>query len=262
MIHAIGIALGFAMGLSLGLLGAGGSILTVPIFVYVLGVDPKPAIAMSLAVVGTTSLAGALRHWTGGNTNLRVAFTFGPVAMTGSYFGARLATLVSGRVQLTFFAVVMFVAAVSMFREPRRVTTSNGPVESGHARSGIAFWFLGLQGLVVGVLTGLVGVGGGFLIIPALVLFVRLPMKMAVGTSLVIIALNAAAGFYGYLGQTAMQWGLMGMFTGVAIAGIVTGTYLVRFVSQRALRRAFAVFVLFMSVLILFQNVGKLLGGS
>ncbi|MFQ5932994.1 MAG: sulfite exporter TauE/SafE family protein, partial [Nitrospiraceae bacterium] len=197
-----------------------------------------------------------------GKVNLGVAFTFGPVAMAGSYLGARLSTIVSGRVQLTLFAVVMFVAAVFMFRDRRPTTTSDGTEEDGQAASRSALWVIALQGLSVGVLTGLVGVGGGFLIVPAFVLFVGLPMKMAVGTSLVVITLNTASGFYGYLGQTEILWGLMGMFTSIAIAGILTGVYLVRFVSQQALRRAFAVFVLLMSVFILYQNIGELIGGA
>ena len=255
MTHAIGIALGYLMGLSLGLLGGGGSILTVPIFVYAFGLAPKPAIAMSLAVVGTTSLVGAVRHGGAGNVNLKVAVTFGPIAMAGSYLAARLSTLVSGRMQLTLFAVVMFVAAILMYRNPQPAAISDGLEGDVHPAPRRALWLIGLQGLSVGALTGLVGVGGGFLIVPALVLFVGLPMKMAVGTSLVIIALNAASGFYGYLGQTKILWGLMGVFTSIAIAGIITGAYLVRFVSQQALRRAFAVFVLLMSLFILYQNI-------
>jgi hypothetical protein len=257
--YVIGIALGYLMGLSLGLLGGGGSILTVPIFVYVFGLDPKPAIAMSLAVVGTTSLVGAMRHWGDGNVNLKVALTFAPVAMAGSYLGARLSTLISGYVQLTLFAVVMFVAAVFMYRDRRPAVTSDGMEGHVQPAAGGALWLVGLQGLSIGVLTGLVGVGGGFLIVPALVLSIGLPMKMAVGTSLVVIALNTASGFYGYLGQTEILWGLMGMFTSIAIVGIVTGAYLTRFVSPQALRRAFAVFVLLMSVVIFYQNIGGLL---
>jgi hypothetical protein len=245
----VGLLLASAIGLSLGLLGGGGSILTVPIFVYVLGYAAKPAIAMSLPVVGATSLVGALGHWRAGNVNLRQALSFGVVAMVGAYAGARLAVLVSGVVQLTLLAIVMLGAAMSMLRPTaaRAATVDAEPVSR---------WLVLIVGLGVGMLTGLVGIGGGFLIVPALVILARLPMKQAVGTSLVVIAMNSASGFAGYLGQVEVPWGFMAAFTAVAIGGILAGTYLVRFVSQQALKRAFAIFLLLMSGVILYQNRG------
>jgi uncharacterized membrane protein YfcA len=119
-----------------------------------------------------------------------------------------------------------------------------------------------LEGIAVGILTGLVGVGGGFLIVPALVLLGKLPMKQAVGTSLLVIAMKSAAGFYGYLGQVEVPWAFMGLFTLVAIAGIFAGTYLVRFVSQAQLKRSFAVFLIVMGAFILWQNRGVVLPGD
>lgn len=178
------------IGLSLGLLGGGGSILTVPVFVYLLGFEAKEAIAGSLAVVGATSLFGAVGHWRAGNVNLRVAAVFGAVAMPGAYLGARLAAFVSGGVQLTLFAGVMLLAAWFMFR-PRNAAEEDAAGE--HAR-GMPLWLIAAQGLAVGLLTGLVGVGGGFLIVPALVLLGKVPMKQAVGTSLLVIAMNSAGG--------------------------------------------------------------------
>jgi len=237
-----------AIGLSLGLLGGGGSILTVPVFVYVLGYAAKPAIAMSLPVVGTTSLVGAIGHWRAGNVNFRQAFTFGIVAMVGAFAGARLAVLVSGLFQLTLLAVVMLGAALSMLRRPvAQPSDGNEPVSR---------WLVLAVGLGVGLLTGLVGIGGGFLIVPALVVLARLPMKQAVGTSLVVIAMNSASGFLGYLGQVDVPWGFMAVFTTIAIGGILVGTHLVRFVSQQALKRSFAVFLLVMAGVILYQNRG------
>jgi hypothetical protein len=251
-VEAIGLLLASAIGLSLGLLGGGGSILTVPIFVYVLGYAAKPAIAMSLPVVGATSLVGAVGHWRAGNVNLRQAVSFGVVAMVGAYAGARLAVLVSGVVQLTLLAVVMLAAAMSMLRRPRDRAATAGTADAKPVSRPLVL----LVGLGVGLLTGLVGIGGGFLIVPALVILARLPMKQAVGTSLVVIAMNSASGFAGYLGQVDVPWAFMGMFTAVAIGGILVGTYLVRFVSQQALKRAFALFLLLMGGVILYQNRG------
>jgi hypothetical protein len=172
--------------------------------------------------------------------------------MVGAYAGARLAVLVSGVVQLTLLAVVMLGAAMSMLRQTGPRPTAVGTVDA----EPVSRWLVLVVGLGVGMLTGLVGIGGGFLIVPALVLLARLPMKQAVGTSLLVIAMNSASGFAGYLGQVDVPWRFMAMFTAVAIGGILAGTYLVRFVSQRALKRAFAMFLLLMSGVILYQNRG------
>ena len=243
----IGLALAALIGLSLGLLGGGGSILTVPVFVYVLGYAPKPAIAMSLAVVGATSLFGALSHWRAGNVRFRVAATFGVVAMAGSYLGARLAVFVSGTTQLLIFGLVMLVAAISMLR------SAVGPESVAKTARLPASVLIGVA-LGVGLLTGLVGIGGGFLIVPALALVARLPIKHAVGTSLLVIALNAFTGFAGYLGTVVIDWAMMAGFTSVAIAGVVAGTVLVRFVPAATLRRGFALFLVAMGAFILYRN--------
>lgn len=258
----IGLALAALIGVALGLMGGGGSILTVPIFVYVLGFGAKEAIALSLAVVGAVSLAGVVGHWKAGHVRPRVAMTFGLVAMLGTYAGARLAVLVSGDVQLLLFAGVMLVAAYFMFRD-RDVTEGESVdvVEAVPAREGSPWARHGLivaEGLGVGVLTGLVGVGGGFLIVPVLVLLAGLTMKEAVGTSLLVIAMKSAAGFYGYLGQVEVPWAFLALFTAVAITGILVGTYLIRYVSQAGLRRAFALFLVVMGSAILWQNRGVL----
>lgn len=241
-----GLALAVLIGISLGLLGGGGSILTVPVFVYVLDIEPKPAIAMSLAVVGMTSLVGTFRHWRAGNTNVRVALLFGAFAMAGTLAGTRLATLVSGRVQMILFAIVMLAAAIAMLRSAP--VTPAKSVAAGDPR------LIASVAIPVGLLTGLVGVGGGFLIVPALVLLARLPMKQAVGTSLLVIALNSFVGFAGYLDQVEVRWAFMAGFTALAIAGILLGTHLVRFVSPAALKRGFAIFLLVMSGFILYMQ--------
>jgi uncharacterized membrane protein YfcA len=269
----LGLALAALIGLSLGLLGGGGSILTVPIFVYVLGFGAKEAIAMSLAVVGAVSLFGAAGHWRAGNVNLRVALVFGAVAMVGTYLGARLAVYFSGAAQLALFAAVMLLAAFFMFREkrPKRGSAGAEPellaetadedalrdaavLPGGAPVERMPLGLIVIEGLAVGVLTGLVGVGGGFLIVPALVLLGKIPMKQAVGTSLLVIAMKSATGFLGYLGQVEVAWGFMTLFTAVAISGILAGTYLVQFVPQAALKRAFAIFLVVMGSFILYEN--------
>jgi uncharacterized membrane protein YfcA len=256
-VDGVGLLLAAAVGLSLGLLGGGGSILTVPIFVYVLGFDAKEAIAMSLAVVGVTSLFGAVGHWRAGNVNLRVALIFGAVAMGGTFLGARLSAFVSGGAQLLLFAVVMLTAAWFMLRG--RVVQPIGTAHGGDGPVALPVAHIVLEGLAVGILTGLVGVGGGFLVVPALVLLGGVPMKQAVGTSLLVIAMKSATGFLGYLDQVEVAWDTLLAFTSVAVAGILVGSFLVRFVSQEALRRSFAVFLLVMGVFILYQNRGTLL---
>jgi uncharacterized membrane protein YfcA len=249
---AVALALATLVGLALGLLGGGGSILTVPIFVYALGFGAKEAIAMSLAVVGATSLVGAIGHWQAGHVNGRVAVVFGGIAMIGTYLGARLAAHVSDEAQLALFAVVMLVAAYFMVRDAGRTTTARkSPEPLGKLTP---YGLLLVEGLLVGVVTGLVGVGGGFLIVPTLVLLAQVPMKEAIGTSLLIIALKSATGFLGYWGQVEVQWGFMAAFTVAAVVGVLAGTGLVRFVAQQTLRRAFAGFLVLVGVFILYQN--------
>lgn len=242
-----GFALAALIGLSLGLLGGGGSILTVPILVYVVGFEAKQSVAMSLAIVAVVSLVGAAGHWRAGRVRVRTALAFGVVAMAGAFGGARLAGLLTGAVQLVLLAVVMLLAAGLMFTRAGRGEPAGTPPEHGLA-------LVAAAGLGVGVLTGLVGVGGGFLIVPALVLLLAVPMKEAVGTSLLVITLNAAAGFAGYLGTVDIDWGFLAGFTAVAIGGIVVGTRLVRHVPTGALRRGFAVFLVVVGAFILYQN--------
>ena len=253
----IGLILAAVVGLSLGLLGGGGSVLAVPIFVYLLGYDAKVAIAMSLAVVGVTSLVASVGHWRAGNVRLKVAAAFAPVAMLGTWVGARLATLVSGTFQLSLFAVVMLTSAVFMFRGSSRQMEEAAEGECCR----IAPAAITAQALFVGVMTGFVGVGGGFLIVPALALLSKVPIRIAIGTSLVVIALNAAVGFAGYLGEVEVPWLFMGAFAAVATVGATGGSRLGRFVPQHALRRAFAVFLVAMGTLILFENRASLLPG-
>jgi uncharacterized membrane protein YfcA len=248
---ALGYLLAALIGLSLGMLGGGGSILTVPIFVYVLGFDPKLAIVMSLPVVGATSFVGALSHWKAGNVDLKIAAMFGVVAMGGAFLGARLAGFVTGKEQLAGLAIVMLIAAVSMFRSARR-GRSGANVAVGAEPKSLAL--LLPVALAVGTLTGVLGIGGGFLVVPALVLLGRVPMKQAVGTSLLVIAMNSASGYAGYFGRVDVPWSFVTGFAGVAIVGILVGTYLSKFVSQASLKQAFSIFLLLMGSFVLFKN--------
>lgn len=247
-----GLLLAVFMGLALGLLGGGGSILAVPILVYALGFGAKEAVAASLAMVGLTSLFGAAEHWRKGRVKLRVALIFGPIAAAGAYLGAQLAGFLSGSTQLSLFGVVMLIAALLMFRNGARNEDGAKPSSDGSVGR-LLLRFAG-PGIGVGVLTGLVGVGGGFLIVPALVLGGGVAMEAAVGTSLLVIAMNSLAGFAGYLGKAEVPWGLMSLFTALAVAGSFAGAHLVRFVPQQALKRGFAVFLIVMAVFILYEN--------
>ncbi len=262
----LGFSLAALIGLSLGLLGGGGSILTVPILVYVLGFGAKESIAMGLAVVGVTSLFGAMGHWRKGNLQFRAALIFGTVAMAGTYAGARLSVFISGAAQLLLFAAVMLVAAFFMFRNGRKEAALAARKEDAHVPEPhkASFPVMAAAALGVGGLTGLVGVGGGFLIVPALVLLVGLPMKQAVGTSLLVIALNSFVGFAGYLGHVEVPWSYLGIFTAIAVAGIFAGTWASHYVSQAALKRAFSAFLVVMGVFILYKNRDALtqLGGE
>jgi len=245
-LNVIGFALASLIGLSLGMLGGGGSILTVPVLVYAMGFATKPAIALSLPVVGITSLVGAVLHWRLGNVRLRTAVPFGLLAMVGAFLGAKVAVFLSGPTQLVLLSVVMLVAAALMMRPKRSADVSSSRSPSPLLIVPVA--------LGVGLLTGLVGIGGGFLVVPALVLLAGVPMRQAVGTSLVVIAMNSASGFVGYLGSVAIDWAFLAGFTAVAVAGMLIGTTLSRRVPQAALRRAFAVFLIATGSFVLYSN--------
>jgi uncharacterized membrane protein YfcA len=241
----LGYALATLIGFTLGLLGGGGSILTVPILVYVLGMDPKLSIALSLAIVGGTSLLGVIGHYKKGNVNFKMAAIFGPVAMVGTFLGAKISAYMSGQTQLILFAIIMLIASIFMLK-------GREDVEEKEVK--LNYLLIVIQGLVLGVITGIVGVGGGFLIVPALVLLAGQSMKKAVGTSLLIISLNSVSGFVGYLGQVDVPWIFLAKFTAFSGAGIFIGSALVQYVSQKALKKVFAVFLIIMGVFILYKN--------
>jgi len=225
------------IGLSLGLLGGGGSILTVPVFTYLLGYEPKQAIAMSLPVVGAAAASGALFALARGTLPLGPALVMGPATMAGSYAGAFLASFLSGRTQLVLLAVIMLSAAGAMWMRARR----GGDLQAAphpHPLLVVAI------GLAVGLVTGVVGIGGGFLIVPALVLVGGLPMRQATSASLLVIALSAASGLAGYLGRVQFDWPVVGLFASVAAVGVVAGGLLAGRVPARRLQQGFAVLLL------------------
>lgn len=255
------------IGLALGLMGSGGSILTVPVLAFLMGHSEKAAIAESLAIVGGIALVAAIPYAVSRQVDWRSVLFFGLPGMAGTYLGAWLAHFVPGFVQLLLFAVVMLLAAGLMFRQRQ---TEKGPdakeddAEIGEHAKRHAFWKIGLEGLGVGVLTGLVGVGGGFLIVPALVLLGGLSMRLAVGTSLVIIALKSATGFWKYLDVLQadglpVDWWTIGVFIVIGIAGSFAGSLLAGRLNQTLLRRGFAVFLVAMSVFIFAMQTPKLL---
>ncbi|MEJ2255468.1 MAG: sulfite exporter TauE/SafE family protein [Woeseiaceae bacterium] len=245
-----------AIGLSLGLLGSGGSILTVPVLVYQVGQDEKVAIAGSLFIVGSIALAGGLQFLRAGFVQWRSVVMFGIPGMIGTYLGAMLAAYVAGAMQLALFALVMIIASWLMLR----------PLDLARAdRRERATWKIATDGLVVGIVTGLVGVGGGFLIVPALVLLGGLSMHHAVATSLVIIALKSYSGFWKYLDVLEQQsleldWTTLLMVTALGIAGSVVGSKLSRRLPQDKLKRGFGWFLIVMGFYILARSAPAALG--
>lgn len=243
----LGFFLAGLAGLSLGLLGGGGSILTVPILVYSLRIDPKIAVAMSLAIVGFTTLFGTYGHYKNKNIDFKIALIFGAFALPATFLGTYLSQFISGSVQLIIFAVIMILAAGFMFKG--RKDSEQGE----HGRLNIPM--TAGSGLLVGTLTGLIGVGGGFLIVPSLMFFTGTNMKKAVGTSLFIISFNSFFGFISYLGKVEIDWVFHGKFTGCSVIGILIGSYLVKYVPQNVLKKMFAVFLIIMGIFILYKNV-------
>lgn len=243
--------LAIIIGLSLGLLGGGGSILTVPVLVYALEMDPKTSIALSLAIVGATSLVGSISHFRAKNINVKVAIVFGPVAMLGTFIGAKLSQLISGQTQLIIFAIIMFIASIFMFKGRKEKEKEISEDKT------LNYPLILIEGLIVGIITGIVGVGGGFMIVPALVLLANIPMKQAIGTSLIIISFKSFAGFIGYMNIVEIPWMFLLKFTSFTAVGIILGSYLVRFVSPDKLKKAFAIFLVFMSLFILYKNKEK-----
>ncbi|MHC5560909.1 sulfite exporter TauE/SafE family protein [Kocuria sp. U4B] len=240
--------LSVVIGLSLGLLGGGGSILTVPILTYLAGLDPKEAIAASLFVVGVTSAFSAISHARHRRVKWRTGLVFGAAGMAGAFGGGLAGGHIPGTVLMIAFALMMVATSLAMLRGRKNTTTKthDGELPVGKVVA---------EGLVVGLVTGLVGAGGGFLVVPALALLGGLSMPVAVGTSLVVIAMKSFAGLAGYLTTVTLDWALVAAVTAAAVAGSVAGARLAGRIPEAALRQGFGVFVLVMGVVVLVQEL-------
>jgi len=233
----LGGLLALGMGVVLGLLGGGGSILAVPILLGVFGLPAKQAIATSLLVVGTTSLAAALRHARAGHVRWSTGISFAAFAMLGAYAGGRAAAWVPPALLLGFFAAMMIATSVMMLRGGREAAEVSAAPRP-------ALLKIAVLGAVVGSVTGLIGAGGGFVIVPALVLLAGLSMRDAIGTSLLVISLNSVAGLLGYLSHVAIDPAIAVTVTGAAVVGALIGATVAPRVAAARLRRAFAWLVL------------------
>ncbi|MCF6391060.1 sulfite exporter TauE/SafE family protein [Mycobacterium sp. MBM] len=250
---ALTIGLAVFVGIALGLLGGGGSILTVPLLAYVAGMDAKQAIATSLLVVGVTSAIGAISHARAGRVQWRTGLIFGAAGMAGAYTGGLLARYIPGTVLLIGFAAMMIATAIAMLRGRKTIEVT----DSAHR---MPVPKILAEGLVVGLVTGLVGAGGGFLVVPALALLGGLPMPVAVGTSLVVIAMKSFAGLAGYLTTVHINWTVAGAVTAAAVVGALLGARLTAIINPDALRKTFGWFVLIMSSVILAQEIHPAVG--
>lgn len=251
------------IGLSLGLIGGGGSILTVPILVYALGLNPVIATAYSLFVVGTTSLVGAVKNMIKGMVDLRTATVFAIPAFIGVFLTRKYLIpaipenlfmigdfqVTKGLAIMLFFAIIMVLASISMIRQKKKCE------DCEETEVQYNYPLIIIEGLVVGTITGIVGAGGGFLIIPALVLLAKLPMKKAVATSLLIIAIKSLIGFLGDVSNHEIDWKFLLIFSSISVVGIFIGVWLNKFIDGKKLKKAFGWFVLLMAVYIIYKEL-------
>jgi uncharacterized membrane protein YfcA len=248
----LSVALGLVIGLSLGLLGGGGSILTVPALVYLIGLPVEVATGTSLAIVGMTAVAGAIGHGRAGRVALRPAIGFALASIAGSVAGSLLGRQVDEQLLLVLFAVVMIAAGLSMLRQRHLAATPPAP------QGGWSAVRVGAVGFGVGMLTGFFGVGGGFVIVPALTLVLGLSMPRAVGTSLVVIALAAAAGLLMRVDAGGLDLGVTLLVVTGGLAGTVAGSHLTGAIPELRLRQSFAALVLVLAAVLLVQNAGPI----
>jgi uncharacterized protein len=255
------------MGLSLGMIGGGGSILTVPILVYLFGKDPILATAYSLFIVGLTALVGGFSYLKKGEVDLKTGIIFAIPSFIGVYitrayivpmlpdpvFEIGTYTISKSLLVMFVFSVLMVAASISMIKNKNDSKVKN------QLSSGLRYSLIGIEGLVVGAVTGFVGAGGGFLIIPALVILVGMPMKIAVGTSLFIIAAKSLIGFLGDVQhQNNIEWKLLLLISGIAIAGLFAGILVSKKIPEKVLKKGFGFFVLIMGTFILLDQISKM----
>ncbi len=239
--------MGAAMiGLSLGLTGAGGSIITLPVLVYLAHVPPLEAVGLSLLIVGAAAAAGAYQRWKAGDFHAKAALNFALAGMAGAWLGAKFTRMVAPEVLMAIFAGLMGVVALRMLLSRDGETPDDSECHTVRC--------LGAGG-GVGVLTGFIGVGGGFLLMPALVKFARLPLRVATGTSLAVIAFNAAAGFAAHFGDGPTDWKLAGVFSSLAVAGSLAGNKIASRLPVKRLRQGFAAMVLLTGSWMLWRNL-------
>jgi len=241
------VLLGFGVGFSLGLLGGGGSLLTVPALVYLVGLTPQAAITASLAIVSANSLLGASLHQVQGGLDWQVAALFGGVGMLASYLASGISRLLPSAALLVAFSLLMFLTGVLMLvRKKEKAPPKTKPL-----------WLVLLSGAGVGLLTGILGVGGGFLIVPALVMLVGFSMQEAVGTSLVIIAMNSLAGLVGHLGAESLGGTVVFVFTAAGLAGTFAGTKISGLLPALWLQKIFAWLLIALAIFLLWDNLSK-----
>ncbi len=247
----IELVLGFGIGLSLGLLGGGGSILTVPALVYLVGQTPQAAVTTSLAIVGANSVMGAVLHNSKGKLDWKVALIFGSAGMLVAYLSAGISKHISPHILLIAFAVLMLVIGVMLLLRRAR--------EEDASYTAKPLLLVLVTGAGVGLLTGILGVGGGFLVVPALVMLLGLPIQAAVGTSLVVIAMNSVAGFLGHVSSGSFDWMVTLIFVAAGLVGTFSGMKLSNRLSSSKLQKGFAFFVIALAIFLLVDNLSKIL---
>jgi len=256
------------VGVTMGLLGSGGSTVTVPILVYLVGHDAKISITESMAIVGAISVAGAIPFARAKQVHWRSVFLFGIPAMAGTFLGAYLGGLATNTMQLIVFGFVLLAAATLMikkaFGKSSLAADQNSPEYSHKASTSIGNLMIVIEGVTVGALTGFVGVGGGFLIVPALLILAKLPMRMAIGTSLVIIIFKCIVGFAKYQSylinhDLSVDWQTIGIFSAIGVIGCLIGQQVNAKLNQRALKQAFAVFLVLIGSFVIIREGSKLL---